>query len=425
MTKTTRSINLRSLSPQPAPAKRGRKTARAEFGQPLLVIALLGLTLAFTGCRTTKEAPEPTSPVPFVETTPVPVPTTPITPAPTITTNVVETPAPPAPTEPEPTNNVQGPAIPPLSARTGDEIVIAGQLFHTGTRVVLWNETNGYNAYDLKKHFTSTPDPATEKAPAPSPLRKRYDRREGDLPPDELKRIRTNGWDLATLQRCIDQFVIHYDVAGTTRQCFYILHDRRFLSVHFMLDLDGTIYQTLDAQERARHASAANNRSVGIEIANVGAYPTNDTTLAQWYEHDTNGQPFVTLPARFGDGGLLTTNFIAHPARMEAITNSIHGRLLVQYDFTPQQYAALAHLTAALCRALPLIKCDAPRDANGKVLQAKVPDAELENYQGLVGHYHLTTSKTDPGPAFDWEKLLGEAKGLLDGETNSPPKQSW
>jgi N-acetyl-anhydromuramyl-L-alanine amidase AmpD len=187
-----------------------------------------------------------------------------------------------------------------------------------------------------------------------------------------------------------------------------------------MLDLDGTIYQTLDAQERARHASSANDRSVGIEIANIGAYATNDTaTLDRWYERDTNGQTFVTLPARFGDGGLLATNFIARPARMDAITNTIHGRALVQYDFTPEQYTALAHLTAALCRALPQIKCDAPRDADGKVLAEKVPDQELEKFHGLVGHYHLTTNKTDPGPAFDWEKLLGEAQRLVNEDATT------
>jgi len=397
------------------------------------IVPLLCLLLAVTGCRTGKDSKEavfetpPTAPV--VETPAAPEPVKPAVPQPaTPATNIVATPVSPKPVESETTNNVQGPVIPPLSERKGDEIVVAGQLFHTGTRVVLWNETNGYNAYELKRHFSAanvTTEPAAEKGPAPATLRKRYDRRDGDLPVEELRHIRTNGWDLATLQRCIDQFVIHYDVASSSRQCFYILHDRRFLSVHFMLDLDGTIYQTLDAQERARHASSSNDRSVGIEIANIGAYETNDMTLSQWYEHDTNGQPYLKLPARFGDGGLLTPAFVARPARTDAITNTIHGRTLVQYDFTPEQYAALAHLTAALCHALPLIKCEVPRDADGKVLTEKVADAELENFQGLVGHYHLTTSKTDPGPAFDWEKLLGEAKRLMEGETNSVQKHAW
>ena len=34
-----------------------------------------------------------------------------------------------------------------------------------------------------------------------------------------------------------------------------------------MLDVDGTIYQTLDVKERAWHATTSNTRAVGIEIA--------------------------------------------------------------------------------------------------------------------------------------------------------------
>lgn len=313
---------------------------------------------------------------------------------------------------PSPTTN----EVPSIQAtlRTGDEIVVAGQFFHTGTRIVLWSDTNGYSAYNLNNHFT----PAATASSAPDFPRRRYEPRKQAQTGGPLTRNATNGWDLPSLQKHVDQFVIHYDVAGSSRHCFYILHDRRFLSVHFLLDLDGTIYQTLDAQERASHATISNDRSIGIEIANIGAYPPGNTeTLDQWYDHDTNGQPRVTLPERFGDGGILTTNFIARPARMDAITNTVQGQTLVQYDFTPEQYAALAHLTAALCRALPQIKCDAPRDAAGNVRNEKLPDEELEKFQGILGHYHIQLNKTDPGPAFDWQKVISEARQLMN-ETN-------
>jgi N-acetyl-anhydromuramyl-L-alanine amidase AmpD len=315
-----------------------------------------------------------------------------------------------------PTNTAPAP-------RTGDEIVIAGQLFHTGTRVVLWTDTNGYNAYGLERHFTpANPAMAQDIPDDADAQRPRYDERRCELTAEEREGVRARGWDLPLVQRHVDQFVIHYDVAGTSRQCFYVLHDRRFLSVHFMLDLDGTIYQTLDVKERARHASTANDRSVGIEIANIGAYPTNDTrALDEWHQRDTNGRTLIKIPARFGDGGLLTTNFTAQPARADAITNEVQGRVLVQYDFTPEQYAALAHLTAALCRALPNIKCDAPRDDAGNVAAEILPDEELENYRGLLGHFHLTTNKVDPGPAFQWDNVIGGARRLLEeGEKAGP-----
>ena len=40
------------------------------------------------------------------------------------------------------------------------------------------------------------------------------------------------------------------DVEGYSKGTFRVLHDMRGLSVHFMLDLDGTIYQTLDLKVR-------------------------------------------------------------------------------------------------------------------------------------------------------------------------------
>src|SRR4029077_10048580 len=112
----------------------------------------------------------------------------------------------------------------------------------------------------------------------------RYNLRRNGLTNDAIERVRGGGWDLPTLQRVVDQFVIHFDVCGVSRQCFNILQDHRDLSVHFMLDLDGTIYQTLDLKERAWHATTSNTRSVGIEVANMGAYGNEEKSpLSKWY----------------------------------------------------------------------------------------------------------------------------------------------
>ena len=37
--------------------------------------------------------------------------------------------------------------------RKGDEIVIAGQFFHTGAPVVLWTDPGGYDAYRTERRF--------------------------------------------------------------------------------------------------------------------------------------------------------------------------------------------------------------------------------------------------------------------------------
>ncbi len=178
------------------------------------------------------------------------------------------------------------PRVGTIEPRRGDEIVAAGQFVHSGTPVVLWMDPGGYDAYRVERRFSPLEksdweNSQTEVRELTSP--NRYNLRRNGLSTNELERVRGGGWDLPTLQRVVDQFVIHFDACGTSRQCFNVLQDHRDLSVHFMLDLDGTIYQTLDLKERAWHATSSNSRSIGIEIANIGAYPTNASTpLAQW-----------------------------------------------------------------------------------------------------------------------------------------------
>ena len=160
-------------------------------------------------------------------------------------------------------------------SRKGDEIIVAGQLFHTGTKVVTWMDPGGYDAYRVERRFAPIENSSWEASKAELPELSgpaRYNIRKAGLTDEELERVRGGGWDLPSLQKVVDQFVLHYDVCGTSRQCFKVLQDFRGLSVHFMLDIDGTIYQTLDLKERAWHATTSNTRSVGIEIANMGAY---------------------------------------------------------------------------------------------------------------------------------------------------------
>ena len=300
--------------------------------------------------------------------------------------------------------------------RQGDEIVVAGQLFHTGTRVVTWMDPGGYDAYRVERRFSPWEESSWEKTKeAVKDLRQpnRYSLRADGLTPEELQRVRGGGWDLPLLQRTVDQFVVHYDVAGVSKQCFKILHDLRGLSVHFMLDVDGTIYQTLDLKERAWHATSSNTRSVGIEIANMGAYPPGaHKALEEWYPIDAQG-PYLKVPERLGDPMIFTKDFVGRPARSELVRGVVQGTELLQYDLTPQQYAALTKLTAALCKVFPKITCDYPRDPEGKLVTKKLPDETLKAYGGVLGHYHVQTNKTDPGPAFDWDRVIGGARRLL------------
>src|SRR5713101_4063949 len=95
-----------------------------------------------------------------------------------------------------------------IAARTGDEIVAAGQFFHTGTRVVLWIDQGGYDAYRVERRFSPIDKAGLEQtreetSDLVSP--NRYDLRRNGLTDEEIERVRGGGWDLPTLQRVVDQ----------------------------------------------------------------------------------------------------------------------------------------------------------------------------------------------------------------------------
>jgi hypothetical protein len=131
---------------------------------------------------------------------------------------------------------------------------------------VLWTDPGGYDAYRVQPRFAPLvpAPPAAEKSASRRTIR--YGMRSKALSRGEMERVRGGGSDLPLLTRVVDQFVIHFDARGTSRRCFEVLQDRRGLSVHFLLDLDGTIYQTLDVKEAAWHATVANGRSIGYDF---------------------------------------------------------------------------------------------------------------------------------------------------------------
>ena len=296
------------------------------------------------------------------------------------------------------------PIIPaPPRVRSTDTILVSGEPVSVGTRVVLFDEPGAYDAYRGPAYYNQRRD---ETRPASGPA--------ASPPPDR-----------AALDRLIDRVVIHYDVSGLSSRCFRTLQEERGLSCHFLLDVDGTVYQTLDLQERAWHAGTSNSRSVGIEIANVGAYPKGSANpFSRWYRpHAQRGTRLILPP----DSGVRHPGRVGGPARPDPVTGPIHGRQFVQYDFTDAQYNALIKLVAALCRTFPRVTPDAPRvggDPAGPVLPGLMTAADRVRLGGIVGHHHLTRDKIDPGPAFDWPRLLrgvrSELRKAADGSPSGP-----
>lgn len=314
--------------------------------------------------------------------------------------------------------------------RHGDEIMVCGQFYRIGTPVKLWFDPQGYDAYRTQRRFSSFElrkwKDIVEDMKAgnvefvskpqevnPDRYGMRYEATPEIWSKEQLEQIRGGGWSLPLLQDKVDQFVLHFDACGTSSQCFFILHDRRGLSVHFLLDADGTIYQTLDLKERAWHATKSNDRSVGIEIASIGCYGPNsaEKTFTEWYKKDSDGKVQLTFPSFVRGVDRLPGPL--SPRRSEPVKGKIHDREYLQYDFTQQQYDALIKLSAALCDIFPKMPADAPRSADGTVLNRLLTDDEWTKFSGILGHYHIQLNKSDPGPAMDWEYFLSETQKQL------------
>src|SRR5262245_43376292 len=71
-----------------------------------------------------------------------------------------------------------------LLERFGDEIVICGQLFHTGTPVVLWTDPGGYDAYRVENRFENPRLATSQPSESGTSAQARYGSWRRHLPAD-------------------------------------------------------------------------------------------------------------------------------------------------------------------------------------------------------------------------------------------------
>lgn len=344
-----------------------------------------------------------------------------------------------------------------LKDRRGQEIVVCGRYFHVGTPVVLWTDPGGY---DLRRRpstrrastttttatATTTAAAATTTAPAATSTTSPNLMVDARL---AARRLRGGTIPFDELRLNVDQFVLHYDVAGTAEVCYRVLK-RRGLGVQFMLDLDGTVYQAMDLRDSAAHATIANTRSIGVEIANMGAYTAEGPlprALDEWYKTDARGDARIVIPERLGTGGIRTPGFVGKPARPQPVIGNVQGKVKRQFDFTREQYNGLAQLTAGLCTVFPKIQPDYPRqltrlgqpttgpttspvdgdpttqpaaladpDQPGVLISHTLTRAQFDRFQGILGHYHVQLNKDDPGPAFQWIPFTRRVRSLMTAD---------
>jgi hypothetical protein len=170
------------------------------------------------------------------------------------------------------------------------------------------------------------------------------------------------------------QFVNHWDATLSSEACARIIN-KRGLSMHFLIDNDGTIYQMLDIQHVAWQAGAKswNNAGIGVEISNAFYLKYQD-----WYKKKGFGERPV-------------------------VVSEVNGRPVGPHlDFYPIQLQALAALWAAIHDSVGI---------EMQVCETKGVDDDCRqlNFNGFINHYNLTANKIDCS-SLDMNKVLEEAK---------------
>ncbi len=256
-------------------------------------------------------------------------------------------------------------------------IVVCGQKFDIGTRVVLWDEPNGLNAYRENTSVLVGEDRHTGKQIKKTITGKRYSKRTF---------LKTN--NLESLQNKVTQFFLHHSGLYHSKTTFAVLHNERKLSVHFILDDNGTLYQTLDLAECAWHAGKNNSCSVGIEI--------DSRALA------------IKFPNAYDIYN--QKKYIVSPR--EKKVDRIHNSWVVGFDYTDKQYSALIKLSIKLCELFPKLNnqlvdgkmvADFPRDNKGRIVKGVIP--QPTKHCGFICHYNTSENKLDP-ISFDHNRFL-------------------
>jgi len=177
-------------------------------------------------------------------------------------------------------------------------------------------------------------------------------------------------------------FVNHWDVCLSSESCAKVLN-RRGVSVHFLIDNDGTIYQMLDTQHAAWHAghTHGNKKGIGVEISN-GYY----TKYQDWYKKKGFGE---------------------RPIQEHAW---VHGKKLDPFlDFYPIQIKALQALWYAIHKGLG-IPLEYPKNSKTGYVETGVhKDCDRGKFKGFCNHYNFTKRKIDCA-GLDLPTLLDELK---------------
>jgi N-acetylmuramoyl-L-alanine amidase len=262
------------------------------------------------------------------------------------------------------------------------EIILANTSFKVDAPVISYRQYPFWDASKEVCYNTETSNAAKCKGgvfPYSDKLPKPYTRRYAFRPA-----LRAFGAKppLAAAQAAITQFVVHHDGCTSADMCWSVLQNERGLSCHFLIDNNGTIFQTIDLALMAYHAAEFNLRAIGVEFCNRGdAKKYGDT-----YDNGKHG------------GG------------RDKVNCQINGYNYYAFSYTKAQMESFTRLARELKRILPNLPVEYPQKAPGEAAWETLPRAGAFGFAGYMGHYHLTAQKWDPGP-FDFKAFCRSLRG--------------
>jgi len=161
--------------------------------------------------------------------------------------------------------------------------------------------------------------------------------------------------------------LLHWTGGENSADTTYRVLINRNLGVTFCIDREGVIYQFLDPLKYDPRDTGGliGQRSVSIEIANYG---------------------FVLKRQKAPKRG-----------RDRTVDDEIiHGAKVTCARFYPVQIESVVALTRVLCDKLS-IPFDFPRERNGSLALRELTRLEKASFKGVMGHFHKTDKKYDPG----------------------------
>lgn len=179
--------------------------------------------------------------------------------------------------------------------------------------------------------------------------------------------------DRDAVRGVIDLIVLHDTRTQTALESVIELEGQGG-STHFIIDWDGTVYQTLDLAFEANHVKDASvdGRSVAIDLVNPVVLESSPK-----------------LPD--GSGERTLSAFV-----------KVHGEEVQNWGYTEAQLASLEKVVSGLLTLLPQVKPKVVEVA-GAVPRTVFEDAA--DFSGIAGHLHLSRRAVDPGAGFPWERL--------------------